>query len=167
MRKVLVAIAVVAAVVIAVIAVRSVLLTSEKAEPRAVEGSWSYEITESNSTGFGARTMFSGRSEATWTGSFEGTSTGVFTEEAGSSGPRSYEETVSFEGSVEVETGRRRHGALEILYVGERQDRESDWEGTWEIVGGEGDLADLQGAGTFTSQSNSYVVDYSGQIHFD
>jgi hypothetical protein len=167
MKKILVAIAVVVAAVISVIVVRSVLLTSEMAEPRSVEGSWAYEITETHATALGDRTVITGRDQATWEGPLEGTSTGVFEEEADSSGAVSYEETVSFEGSVEVEIGRRRHGTLEILYVGERQDRESDWEGTWDIVGGEGELANLRGGGTFKSQNNSYVVDYSGQIHFE
>jgi hypothetical protein len=168
MKKIIVAIAVVLAVVIAAIVVWSFLPTSGSTEPRSVEGSWSYEIGDGGSaTGTGELTIVTGTSQGTWTGPFEGTSTSFFEMEAKSSGAASLEETVSFEGSVEVETGKRSQGTLEILYAGERQERESDWVGTWEIVGGEGDLANLRGSGTFTSEPNSYVVDYSGQIHFD
>jgi hypothetical protein len=167
MKKILVAIAVVVAVVIAVIVVWSVLLSSGNAEPRSVEGSWSYEIIEANPQGMGGLTIVAGTSEGTWAGPFEGTSTSVTKVEVDASSAASFEETVFFEGSVEVETGKRSQGTVEILYAGARQDRQSDWVGTWEIVAGEGDLANLRGGGTFTSQQNSYVVDYSGQIHFD
>jgi hypothetical protein len=167
MKKIIVAITVVVVLVLAVIAVWSVLSTSGGTEPRSVEGSFSYEIIDAKPTGAGALTVVTGTSQGTWEGPFEGTSTSVWEEEAKSGGSASFEETISFEGSVEVESGKRRHGTLEILYVGERQDKQSDWVGTWEIVAGEGDLADLRGTGTFTSAPKSYVVTYQGQIHPD
>jgi uncharacterized membrane protein len=39
-------------------------------------------------------------------------------------------------------------------------------EGTWVIVGGTGELANLRGQGTY-SQANAVVVNYEGQVHFD
>jgi hypothetical protein len=167
MKKILVAIAIVVALVLAVIAVWSVLSTSGSTEPRSVESSWSYQITSANPTGTGDLTVVTGTSQGTWEGPFEGTSTSVWRMERAGSAAGSLEETVSFEGFVEVEPGKRSQGTLEIRYVGEQQDRESDWVGTWEIVGGEGELENLRGGGTFTSEPNSYVVDYSGQIRLD
>lgn len=169
MRKILVAIAGVVAVVIAAIVVWSFLPTYGSTEPRTVEGSWTYKIEDQggSSTGMGELTVITATSQGTWQGPFEGTSTSFIEMEAKSSGAATFEETVSLEGSVEVETGKRSQGTLEILYAGERQDRESDFVGTWEIVAGEGDLANLRGSGTFTSEPNSYVVDYSGEIHFE
>jgi hypothetical protein len=168
MKKILMTVAIVVAVVIAAIVVWSVLSTSGSTEPKSVKGSWSYEIIEARPAGAGATlTVVTGTSQGTWTRPFEGTSTSVWKMETADSGAGSFEETVSFEGFVEVEPGKRRDGTLEILYVGERQDRESAFAGTWEIVGGEGELADLRGGGTFTSEPNSYVVDYSGEIHFE
>ena len=167
MKKILVAIAVVVAVAIVGIVVWASLANSGSTEPRSVEGTWSYEVTGSNSTGTGAVTIFRTTKQGTWEGDLDGTATSVQEAEAKSGGAGSFEETVSFEGSVEVETGRRRDGTLEILCIGSRQDRESDWVGTWEIVEGEGELANLRGGGTFTSVQHSSVVDYSGEIHFD
>ena len=167
MKRILVAIAVVVAVVITAIVVWTVVLSSGSTEPRSVEGSWSYEITNANAVGAGDVTTVNGTSQGTWAGPFEGTSTSFWTMIEERSTAASFEETVSFEGSVEVEAGKRSQGTLKILYAGERQDRESDIVGTWEIVTGESDLANLRGSGTFTSEPNSYVVDYSGEIHFE
>lgn len=38
--------------------------------------------------------------------------------------------------------------------------------GTWVIIGGTGDLANLHGQGTYTPVS-TYVMSYEGQLHFD
>jgi hypothetical protein len=167
MKKILVAIAVVVAVVVAAIVVWSFLPASGSTEPRSVEGSWSYEITSTNAVAAGDVTTISGANQGTWAGPFEGTSISYWTMKTERSTAASFEERVSFEGSVEVEAGKRSQGTLEILYAGEREHRDSVSVGTWEIVGGEGELANLRGSGTFTSEPNSYVVDYSGQIYFE
>ena len=39
--------------------------------------------------------------------------------------------------------------------------------GTWVIIGGTGDLANLRGQGTYASSGNPYVMSYEGQIHFE
>jgi hypothetical protein len=165
MKKVLVAIVVVA-VLVAGIAVGSALLTSGTAEPIAAEGSFAYEITAGSSTGSGEMVLISGRDKGTWEGAFEGTSIGEYAETGSPSG-RSYEGTESFKGYVEDEKGRRRHGTLEIQLGGERGDRESEWQGTWEIIAGEGDLENLAGGGTWTGPPHEMVVYYSGQLHFE
>jgi hypothetical protein len=165
MKKVLMAIVVVA-VLVAGIAVGSVLLTSGNAEPIAAEGSFAYEITGGNTVGSGEMIAMNGRDKGTWEGAFEGTSIGEFVETGSPSG-RSYEGTESFKGYVEDEKGRRRHGTLEIQLGGERGDRESEWQGTWEIIAGEGDLENLAGGGTWTGPPHEMVVYYSGQLQFE
>jgi hypothetical protein len=165
MKKILATIGAVVALLLAAIVVRSALLTSGNPEPMAVEGTWAYEITRSSSTGQGEMLSMNGRDRGTWEGAFEGTSTGTFTEQAGPSG-RSYEGTESFEGSVVDEKGRRRPGTLEIQLTGERPDRESPWEGTWEITAGEGELANLQGKGTW-SEVGILEVMFEGHVQFE
>jgi hypothetical protein len=140
-------------------------LTSGNAEPIAAEGSFAYEITRGNSTGTGDIIAMNGRDRGTWEGAFEGTSTGEF-KETGSPSGRSYEGTESFEGSVVDGKGRRWQGTLEIQLVGERGDRESEWQGTWEIIAGEGELANVGGGGTWTGPPHEMAVYYSGQIQF-
>jgi hypothetical protein len=40
--------------------------------------------------------------------------------------------------------------------------------GTWVIIGGTGDLANLRGQGKYTpSATSTYINIYEGQIHFD
>jgi hypothetical protein len=165
MKKMLVAIGAVVALLLAAIVVRSALLTSGNAEPMAVEGTWAYEITRASSTGSGERLFVNGRDKGTWEGGFEGTSAGTFTEQGGPSGS-SYEGTESFEGSVVDEKGRRRHGTLEIQLTGERPDRESPWEGTWRITAGAGELANVQGKGTW-SEVGILEVMFEGHVQFE
>jgi hypothetical protein len=133
----------------------------------AVEGSWAWEITRDSTTSAGGSVFSSGTDAGTWEGSFEGASTGQWKWRAGPTGPRPWENTVTFEGSVEDETGKRHHGTLEIHYVGEAPDRESNTEGTWEIIAGEGELERCHGDGTFTVPPNIEVTDYTGQIYFE
>jgi len=43
----------------------------------------------------------------------------------------------------------------------------SEKGGTWVIIGGTGDLANLHGQGTYSPTANPNVVNYEGQVHFD
>jgi hypothetical protein len=165
-RKVLLPIVVVVLLLVTGIVIWSVMFASGNGEPIPVEGSWTYEINSSSATGSGDKVFMNGTDTGTWEGSFEGTSTGRFSERGEPSGYRTYEEKLSFEGTVEDEEGRRRQGTLEIRCAGERVDRNAPWEGTCEIVEGDGELANLHGSVTFTSPED-FLVFYSGQIQFE
>jgi hypothetical protein len=169
MNRTLVLVVVIAAVVVAAVAVGAVLLPSGDTEPMAVEGSWAWEITSDSVTSAGDKVFSNGTSAGTWGGLFEGTSTGQWRSRSGPTGPRQWEETITFEGSVEDETGKQHHGTLEILYVGEAPDRESGTEGTWEIIAGEGELERCHGHGTFKAspRKSDPEIDYTGQIYFE
>jgi hypothetical protein len=167
MNRTLVLAVVVAAVVVAAVALGAVLLPSGDAEPMAVEGSWAWEITSSQNVSQGDFFSMNGTDRGTWEGAFEGTSTGEWTFKGDAEGSREYDETVSFVGSVEDETGAGRQGRLEIHFVGEQRDRDSDTAGTWEIIAGEGELEGCHGDGTFTTPHNVERTDYKGQIYFE
>ncbi|MGD2179028.1 MAG: hypothetical protein PVG71_14540 [Anaerolineae bacterium] len=167
MKKIIVVVVGVVVVLVAAVAVGSVLFTSGDAEPVAVEGSWAWEITSSQNVSQGDSFSMNGTDKGTWEGAFEGTSTGRWTYKGSAGGSRQYDETVSFVGSVEDETGTRRQGKLEIYFVGEQRDRNSDTVGTWEIIAGEGELEGCHGDGTSTSPSNVERTDYKGQIYFE
>jgi hypothetical protein len=167
MNRTLVVVVVIAAVLVAAVAVGAVLLPSGGTEPMAVEGSWAWEITSSQNVSQGDSFSMNGNTTGAWEGALEGAATGEWTFRGTAAGSRQYDETVSFVGSVEDETGTRRQGKLEIYFVGEQRDRNSDTVGTWEIIAGEGELEGCHGDGTFTSPSNVERTDYAGQIYFE
>ena len=109
---------------------------------------------------------------STWTGAFEGTSTeeyvavlhgstGVFGTPDFAFKEGFYKGTVTFTGEVQGRTG-----TLEILFVGKCPGDLADWTGTWRILSGTGELANLHGTGVFW---NNAIMDihYEGQIHFE
>lgn len=78
-----------------------------------------------------------------WTGTFTGVSKDYGTIVFHPSGPTLFIGTVTFD-SVEVDGAS---GGLEMDVVGDRHDPSSDWDGTWRITGGTGELEALQGHG--------------------
>jgi hypothetical protein len=57
-------------------------------------------------------------------------------------------------------------GTLEILFVGTSPGDIAYWTGTWRILSGTDDLANLHGQGTF--ESNDLMdIHYEGKVHFD
>lgn len=98
---------------------------------------------------------------AIWEGTFEGKSTEEYVAVLHSSGVFFYKGTVSFTGTVEG-----RAGTLEILFVGKSPGTLVDWTGTWRIIGGGGELANLHGNGTFWNTA-PLNIGYMGRIHFD
>ena len=79
-----------------------------------------------------------------WTGTFEGESDeSGFAVFQNSTGRGLFIGVVTFD-SVDV---GGKSGGLEMYVMGDRPDATTDWEGTWVITGGTGELADLQGEG--------------------
>jgi hypothetical protein len=108
---------------------------------------------------------------ASWTGAFEGTSTeeyvavlhgstGVFGTPDFAFEKGFYKGTVTFTGEVDG-----RAGTLEILFVGKSPGDLSDWTGTWRIIRGTGELANLHGNGVFCNNA-PMDIHYEGRVHF-
>lgn len=76
-----------------------------------------------------------------------------------------YKGTVTFTGTVTVDTVSR-SGTLTIKMVGTSPGDIADWNGTWRIIGGTGELANLHGNGVFWNNGLLHVH-YEGQVHFD
>jgi hypothetical protein len=71
-----------------------------------------------------------------------------------------YKGNVTFTGSVDGKTG-----TLELLFRGTSPGAVDDWNGTWRILSGTGELANLHGNGVFWA-NGLMDVHYEGQIHF-
>ena len=118
---------------------------------------------------------------ATWTGDFEGTSTEEYVvvlyrtsggldilDPAFTFDQGFYRGTATFTGEVQG-----REGTLEILFEGRSPGSLADWTGTWRILSGTGELANLHGTGIFYNNTDQYGnkipcdIHYEGQIHFD
>ena len=100
--------------------------------------------------------------DAVWTGSLSGTSTEdgvVVLYGFEDTDPASYHGIASFEGEVFGKSG-----TLEILILARVEDAFSDWEGTWVILSGTGDLSNLRGRGTLIGPG---PIDYTGKVHFE
>jgi hypothetical protein len=105
--------------------------------------------------------------EATLTGGMSGSSTADCRVVIHRSGSWFYTSISSFHGTVDG-----REGSLQISMVGTRPSGEAEWEGSWVILGGDGDLAALHGQGTWSGYGAPGVwvwgtVAYEGQVHFD
>jgi hypothetical protein len=105
--------------------------------------------------------------EGDWEGSFDGVSTEVFDAvfyDAAEGGliyeHAIYRGNLTFNGTVAGKTG-----ILELLFIGTSPGPEDGWTGTWRILSGTGELANLRGQGVIWS-NDSGGVHYEGQIHF-
>ncbi len=72
-----------------------------------------------------------------------------------------YKGTVTFTGTVAGRTG-----SLVIKMVGTSPGDVANWTGTWRIISGTGELANLHGNGV-TWNNGLMDVHYEGQVHFD
>jgi hypothetical protein len=139
--------------------------------PTAAAGAWTYEVDLAGLTSRSAgNTTFLYATEfSTFTGTFAGTSVDEFVVVCHQQSPdvsRNYVKgTIEFTGDVEGQTG-----TMVMKFVGKQTSDTCDpsgaiWSGTWVILQGGGELADLHGHGTWTGPS--FDLDYAGQVHFD
>ncbi|NIW46448.1 MAG: DUF3224 domain-containing protein [Gammaproteobacteria bacterium] len=130
--------------------------------PETVQGvmSWTSIVLDERVSG---RNVFLKTFEdAVWTGSLSGTSTEdgiVVLYGLEDNDPASYHGIASFEGEVFGKSG-----TLEILILARVDDVFSDWEGTWVILSGTGELSNLRGRGTLIGPG---PIDYKGMVHFE
>lgn len=121
---------------------------SDQILQRAAEGTWSWvntgwDVWKTTKKGV---EHASGTEDGTWTGTFEGTSMDSFAGVFKQSGAFFGLLTVKFEGAVGELTG-----TLEILTTFEvsADDLDAPMTGTWMIVSGTDELANLRGDGTW------------------
>ncbi len=104
-----------------------------------------------------------------WYGTLSGTSFDVGKVVIHPSGNWNYRAIGDFTGTVDGKSG-----TLQMLLVGSRPDAISEWQGTWVILSGTGELEDLHGQGTFWGLGYTGNppdvpgrIDYAGITHFD
>ena len=140
--------------------------------PVDVQGDYVYVPTLVSLKQAGDNLFIEATATETWTGAFEGTATeeyvgamhgctGVFGTPDFAFEVGFYKGTVTFTGEVDG-----RAGTVEILLVGKSPGDMSDWTGTWRIISGTGELANLHGSGVFWSNA-PMDIHYEGQIHLD
>ena len=57
-------------------------------------------------------------------------------------------------------------GGLEMYVIGDRPDKKTDWEGTWVITDGTGELADLKGEGDWWGPGYQDYPEECGVIYY-
>lgn len=143
------------------------LVPAHAGPPENAEGVWQYQPFIENVRTAGGNTFLDTFENGRWTGTFSGTSMEDGNVVIYSSGAWSFRGIVSFRGAVD-----NRSGELTMLAVGSRPDAFTDWEGTWVIKSGTGELATLKGRGTWWGPGSPGVgqwgdIYYSGSVHFE
>ena len=141
--------------------------------PITVEGEWDYQGEPFFDEKWADGNYFLSFEDCgTWTGGFEGTVCDAGDMVFHSSGSVFGKYTVWFDGEAwDESTGTSLgEGTLEIRFVGKGLDEEVGFQGTWVILSGTGDLANLHGQGTWWGWGSDGVVGtpdlfYSGQVH--
>ena len=124
------------------------------------EERWAYDIqfvSSCHDTGDWPSGDFVGISEEVYSVAFHGAAEGGFMygyEYA------FYKGNVTFTGTVVGAAG-----TLELLFIGTSPGALDDWNGTWRILSGTGELANLHGKGVFWATGLG-AVHYEGKIHF-
>jgi hypothetical protein len=78
-----------------------------------------------------------------------------------------YKGTVTFNGTV-LGRGGREDDTMVIMFVGKSPGDIFTWSGTWRIIGGTGELANVHGQGVWgNAEDPTKGVHYEGQIHFN
>ena len=144
-------------VVLAALLVLLVLaIPAQATQPSTAAGDWSYFVYDLKVKTAGCNTFLTTYDYGMMTGTFVGDTTEVGTVVEHCSGNLSFKGKLEFEGDVQSPTGPRT-GA---------------WDGQWVILNGTGELANLQGQGTWSGPGagGPFVwgtVAYEGNIHFE
>lgn len=156
--------------VLAMLAVLSLLAVPAIAgPPEQAEGLWQYQPFILSSQEIGCKTILTTFENGLWTGTFTGTSTENGKVVIRCSGEVTFKALVTFQGSV-----AGRSGTMWMKVVGSKPDARGEWQGSFVILKGTGDLANLRGQGTWWGPGyNPEFPDewgdiyYAGNIHFE
>jgi hypothetical protein len=154
-------------IAVLLVAFSVVLSVPVQAEPSEnVSGLWRYQPFILDMQVIHGTTFLKTYENATWAGTFSGTSTEDGKVVIDPSGAWTFRGIVHFEGSVNGKSGR-----MTMYASGSRPDGFSDWRGTWEIKYGTGELADLHGQGDWWGPGAPGPeqwgdIYYSGNISF-
>jgi len=155
--------------VITVLSLMFILACTPTAVDENAEGVWSYLPAGPPIVDVvGPHTFMTISEVGDWTGTFTGSADEFGEAVIHSSGPWFFKGTVPFE-SVTV---NGKTGGLVISVYGSRPNAGAEWEGTWVITSGKGDLSGLRGKGTWEGpgwQGDPEVpgvLNYSGSIRF-
>jgi len=132
-----------------------------------VSGLWQYQPFLEGIRFADGNTFMETFENGKWSGTFSGTSTEDGKVVLHSSGAWSFRGIISFVGEVEG-----RSGTLTMIAIGTTPDDFTDWTGTWVILSGTGELANLHGQGTWWGPGAADFgvwgdIYYSGEIHFE
>ena len=139
--------------------------TSEHVLSREAAGTWSWVNTGWDvwKTARDGTEYLSGTEDGTWTGTFEGSSSDTFAGEIHSDGSLWGLLSTSFEGTVGGKSG-----TLEILttWVVPERNPDAAMTGTWVIINGTDELANLRGKGTWVYEGADPTdhATYSGMV---
>ena len=138
--------------------------------PEDASGDWTYVPAGPPTVRTAGNTTFVyGAEFSTFTGTFVGESYDEFVVVCHQKDPELFmtfvKGTIDFTGEVDG-----RAGGLTMLFTGKQESTvcapsAAIWSGTWVIIGGTDELADLHGNGEWTGPS--FDLDYTGRVHFD
>jgi hypothetical protein len=106
--------------------------------------------------------ILSGQYDGSWTGTFAGSSEEFGAAVIRSSGRRLYIGVVSFD-SVDV---GGKSGGLEMHVVGVKEDPNSEWEGSWVITDGTGEMEGLRGEGKWWGTGWQSDFEVCGELQY-
>lgn len=142
----------------------TLLPAAQATSPVAAEGTFDYTFEVIDMKEANGNTWLYAIEYEDWVGSFEGTSEAIFRVELFSAGFWNVWLRSTFTGTV-----LGAEGTVVIQLVGKKP-AGADWFGQWVILSGTGELANLQGQGTWWGPGFgpvSPMIYYSGQIHFE
>lgn len=106
--------------------------------------------------------LFTQSDVGNWTGTFTGTSEDYGMEIHHFTNRDIFIGIASFE-DIEIDG---KSGGLEMYLMGEKPNLDSDWLGTWVITLGTGELADIQGHGSFWGPGWHYSYSKCGELEY-
>jgi len=140
-------------------------VVAKSGSPTPASGVWSWVTTAWDPyKESGGNTFSLGSENATWTGTFKGSSVDTFRVVGHRNGALWATLDIAFDGSVGGKVG-----TLDMMAVARWPVGAETMTGTWVIIGGTGELASLHGQGTWTYTGTVGDVnsgDYAGMVKF-
>jgi hypothetical protein len=151
--------------VVAIALLGATLTASADSSLEEISADFTYVPTIMNMKLVDSNMFLDATDEGSWTGDFTGTSyeeysvifhgfAGFFIYDTGF-----YQGRATFDGTVQG-----KQGTLEILFIGHSSGSMDDWNGTWRILDGMGELESVQGNGIWY-MNGPLNVHFEGTVH--